>query len=228
MGSRKTRAHTPVDHRVGGPLLTLRAGPTEWTAVELVHVRSGRADAAVSASETLIELLGKETDVRAAAVLVSRHKRRVATFVWLSGHEAYAKLRNAWDEYHLEREHREAVEKRDLSLCRITAVAGDPEIRPGSRTVLAIERLHQSASKVVELLNVIEKLRPAGFVGAAVLGADDGLYSYLTHWWEHKDSLAAFRKSDAAQHVVGAVGHTGDPYELYELIRTFGPMTKTT
>jgi hypothetical protein len=227
MSGRKTRAHTPVDHRVGGPPLTLRADSTDWTAVELVHVRSDRADAAVSASETLIELLGKEVEVRAAAVFVSRHKRRVATFVWLSGHEAYSKLHNAWDEYHLEREHREAVEKRDLSLCRVTAVAGDPEIGPDSHTVLAIEKLNLAAPKAAELFNVIAKARPAGFVGGAVLGADDGLHSYLIHWWEHKESLAAFRESDAARHVVGAVGQTGDPYELYELMRTFGPIKLT-
>jgi heme-degrading monooxygenase HmoA len=166
-------------------------------------------------------LLNKEINVQAAAIFVSRHQRRVATFVWLTGHDAYAKLRNAWDEYHLQREHREAVEKRDLSLCRVTAVAGDSTISPGAHTVLAIERLDLSASQAAELLNVIVKLRPAGFVGAALLGTDDGFRSYLVHWWDHKESLAEFRESDAAKRVVGAVGQTGDPYELYELIRTF-------
>jgi len=228
MSSRKTRAHTPVDHRAGGPPLVLRAGPTEWTAVELIHVRSDRADAAIAASETLIELLGKEVNVQAAAIFVSRHKRRVATFVWITGHDAYAKLQHAWDEHHLEREHREAVEKRDLSLCRVTAIAGDPTITPGSHTVLAIERLNLSASRAAEVLTLIEKTRPDGFVGAALFVMDDGLRSYLMHRWDHKESLTAFRESAAAMQTIGPVGQTGDPYELYEPVRTFGAIMKTT
>ncbi len=226
MSRRKTRAHTPVDHRAGGPPLALRAGATEWTAVELIHVRSNRAPAAVAASETLIELLGKEVDVQAAAIFVSRHERRVATFVWLTGHTAYAKLQHAWDKHHLEREHREAVEKRDLSLCRVAAIAGDPTIEPGSHTVLAIERLGLSASRAAEALNDIARSHPPGFVGAAVFGADDGTHSYLMHRWEHKESLAAFRESAAAAQALGPVGETGDAFELYQPVRTFGPLTK--
>ena len=227
MGSRKTRAHTPVDHRAGGPPLALRAGATQWIAVELIHVRRNRAPAAIAASETLVELLGKEVVVQAAAIFASRHQRRVATLVWLTGHEAYAKLQHAWDEHHLEREHREAVEKRDLSLCRVTAIAGDPTIQPGSHTVLAIERLSLSASRAAEVLTVIERLRPVGFVGAAVFAENDEVHSYLMHRWEHKESLAAFRQSTAATQTIGPVGQTGDPFELYELVRTFGPMTTT-
>lgn len=226
MSSRKTRAHTPVDHRAGGPPLALRAGATEWTAVELIHVRSDRADAAIAASETLIELLGKEVEVKAAAIFVSRHKRRVATFVWLTGHDAYAKLQHAWDAHHLEREHREAVEKRDLSLCRVSALAGDPTIEPGAHTVSAIERLSLSASKANEALNLIVKSHPPGFVGAAVFGADDGTHSYLMHRWEHKESLAAFRESAAATKAIGPAGEIGDAFEFYQPVRTFGPLTK--
>jgi hypothetical protein len=226
MSSRKTRAHTPVDHRAGGPPLVLRAGATEWTAVELIHARSDRADAAIAASETLIELLGKEVDVKAAAIFVSRHKRRVATFVWLTGHDAYAKLQHAWDKHHLEREHREAVEKRDLSLCRVSAVAGDATIEPAAHTVSAIERLGVSAARAEEVLNVIAKSHPAGFVGAAVFGADDGTHSYLMHRWEHKESLAAFRESAAATKVIGPVGETGDAFDFYQPVRTFGPLQR--
>jgi hypothetical protein len=226
MSSRKTRAHTPADHRAGGPPLPLRAGATEWTAVELIHARSDRAEAAIAASETLIELLGKEVDVKAAAIFVSRHKRRVATFVWLTGHDAYAKLQHAWDAHHLEREHREAVEKRDLSLCRVSAVAGDATIEPGAHTVSAIERLSLSAARADEVLNVIAKSHPVGFVGAAVFGADDGTHSYLLHRWEHKESLAALRESSAATKVIGPVGETGDAFEFYQPVRTFGPPTK--
>src|ERR1700687_554260 len=197
MSSRKTRAHTPVDHRAGGPPLTLHAGATEWTAFELIPVRSDRAPAAVAASETLIELLGKEVDVKAAAIFVSRHERRVATFVWLTGHGDYAKLQHAWDEHHLEREHREVVEKRDLSLCRVTGLAGDPTIEPGSHTVWALEKFGRTASRAAEALNVIARSHPPGFVGAAVFGADDGTHSYFMHRWEHKESLVAFRESAA-------------------------------
>jgi hypothetical protein len=226
MGSRKTRAHTPVDHRPGGPPLPVRAGASQWTAVELIHVRSDRADAAIAASETLIELLGKEVDVQAAAIFVSRHQRRVAAFVWLAGHGAYAKLQHAWDEHHLEREHREAVEKRDLSLCRVSATAGDPTIEPGSHTVMAIEKLDLNASKTAEVLNIVQRSRPPGFVGAAVFGADDGTHSYLMHRWEHKESLAAFRESVAATQVIGPPGQTGDAFELYQPVRTFVPISK--
>lgn len=221
-GSRKTRAHTPVDHREGGPPLLVRAGLTQWTAVELVHVRSDRAPAAIAATETLVELLGKEVDVQAAAIFVSGHERRVATFVWLPGHDAYAKLRSAWDEHHLEREHREAVEKRDLSICRVYATAGDATIKSGSHTVLAIERLGLAPSKVAEVLKVIETSRPRGFVGAAVFGADDATHTYLMHRWEHKEDLAAFRSGPAAR-VIGPPGETGDAYETYKPVRTFGP-----
>jgi hypothetical protein len=226
VSGRKTRAHTPVDHRAGGPALTLRAGTTEWTAVELIHVRSDRANAAIAASETLIELLGKGVDVRSAALFVSHHQRRVATFVWLTGHEAYAKLQHAWDEHHLEREHREAVEKRDLSICRVSAIAGDPTIKPGAHTVWAIERLGLSASRAADLLKAIERSRPAGFVGAAVFGADDGTHSYLIHRWEHKESLTAFRESVAATQAIGPPGQTGDAFELYQPARTFAPLAK--
>lgn len=223
-GARKTRAHTPVDHRPGGAALLVRAGPTEWTAVELVHVQADRAPAAVAASETLVELLGKEVSVPAAAVFVSHHQRRVATFVWLGGHDAFAKLKSAWDEHHLEREHREAVEKRDLSLCRVSAIAGDPSIKPGSHTVCAIEKLAMAPARAAEALNVIQKSRPSGFVGAALFGADDGTHSYLMHRWEHKEDLAAFRQSDAATHAIGPAGQTGDAYETYQPIRTFGTL----
>jgi hypothetical protein len=221
-GARKTRAHTPVDHRTGGPPLAVRAGATAWTAVELVHVRADRAPAAIAASETLVELLGKEVDVQAAAIFVSGHERRVATFVWLPGHDAYAKLRSAWDEHHLEREHREAVEKRDLSMCRVYATAGDATIQPGSHSVVAIERLAIAPSKVVEVLNVIEKSRPRGFVGAAIFGADDASHTYLMHRWEHKEELAAFRSGPVTK-TIGPVGQTGDAFEHYKPVRTFGP-----
>ena len=227
MSSRKTRAHTPVDHRAGGPLLPLRAGATEWTAVELIHVRSDRSYAAIATSETLIEVLGKEVEVKAAAVLVSRHERRIATFVWLNGHDAYAKLQHAWDAHHLEKQHREAVEKRDLSLCRVSAIAGDPTIAPGSHTVFAIERLSLSASRAANVLSVIERSHPAGFVGAAVFGADDGTHSYFMHRWEHKESLAAFRESAAATQTIGPIGETGDAFEFYQPVRTFGGRNAT-
>src|SRR5271165_6304227 len=226
-GSRKTRAHTPVDHRAGGPALPVRTDAAEWTAIDLIHVRSERADAAIAASESLIELLGREVAVHSAAIFVSHHRRRVATFVWLPGHDAYAKLQHAWDAHHLEREHREAVEKRDLSLCRVSATAGDPTIEPGSHTVMALEKLELPGAKAAEALNLIERTRPAGFVGAAVLGADDGMHSYLMHHWEHKEDLAAFRGSAAALGAIGPIGQTGDPNELYETVRTFGPVDRT-
>jgi hypothetical protein len=110
--------------------------------------------------------------------------------------------------------------------CRVTATAGDPTISPGSRTVLAIEKLALAAAKAAEVLNVLAKSRPSGFVGAGLLGADDGIHSYFIHWWEHKESLAAFRESGAATQVIGPIGRVGDPYELYELIRTSGPIIK--
>jgi hypothetical protein len=208
-GSRKTRAHTPVDHRAGGPPIPV--------------VRADRAPAAIAASETLVELLAKEADVRAAAIFVSRHERRVATFLWLGGHGDFAKLQHAWDEHHLEREHREAVEKRDLSMCRVIATAGDATLTPGSHTVLALERLDLSGPKAAEGLNVIERTRPDGFVGAAVFADDDQTHSYLMHRWEHKENVAAFRGSAVANKALGPAGQTGDAYELYELVRTFGP-----
>jgi len=221
-GSRKTRAHTPVDHRAGGPALPVRTDAAEWTAIDLIHVRSERADAAIAASESLIELLGREVAVHSAAIFVSHHRRRVATFVWLPGHDAYAKLQHAWDAHHLEREHREAVEKRDLSLCRVSATAGDPTIEPGSHTVMAIERLAMGAAKAAQALAIIERSRPAGFVGAALFGADDGTHCYFMHRWEHKENVAAFRESAAVTQAIGPVGPTGDPYELYQPVRTFG------
>jgi len=223
-GSRKTRAHTPVDHRDGGPALTLHAGSTEWAAVELIHVRADRAPAAVAASQTLIELLDKEVDVRSAAIFVSKHQRRVATFVWLTGHEDYSKLQHAWDEHHLEREHREAVEKRDLSICRVSAMAGDPAIQPGTHTVWAIEKLPLNASRAAEALKVIERSRPAGFVGAVIFGADDGTHSYLGHRWEHKENVEAFRESATAVQAIGPAGRTGDAFELYQPVWTFAPV----
>jgi len=221
-GSRKTRAHTPVDHRAGGPSVPVHASAAQWTAIDLVHVRADRAPAAVAASETLVELFAKEAPVQAAAIFVSHHQRRVATFVWLSGHGDFAKMQHAWDAHHLEREHREAVEKRDLSLNRVIGTAGDPTITPGSHTVLAIERLALSGAKAAEALRVIEQTRPDGFVGAAVFGADDGTHCYLMHRWQHKENVAAFRDSAEAVRAIGPVGPTGDAYELYELIRTFG------
>lgn len=204
-------------------MLLVHAGPTEWTAVELIHVRSDRAPAAIAASETLIELLGKEIDVRSAAIFVSQHQRRVATFVWLTGHADYAKLQHAWDAHHLEREHREAVEKRDLSLCRVSAIAGEPTIAQGAHTVWAIEKFGFSAARVAVVLNIIERSRPPGFSGAVLLGADDGTHSYLGHCWEHRESLTAFRESEATTRAIGQPGQTGDAFELYQPVRTFAP-----
>ena len=49
--------HTAVDHREGGP--PIRFPANAWCAIDMLHTKTERAPAAVSAYETLIELARK-------------------------------------------------------------------------------------------------------------------------------------------------------------------------
>jgi len=216
--------HTDVDHRLGGPPIELP--PAAWFAIDIVHIKSGRVDAALSSYETLIEK-AKTSSAKAltSAVLRTENDRRVIALVELEGHEAFAHLKSAWDNHHLTQEHRDVAESSSLGLYQLAAVVGEPALDPASKDVYAFEHFARS-------LDVSWHLRPGDaaafqgtlnqvFKGFFVFKKDDDTASAAIYRGTHAESIDAFRASAEAQRVFGAIGGQGETFAYAHPVKTF-------
>jgi hypothetical protein len=191
--------HTPVDHRPGGPAIAFPKNA--WCAIDIVHVKSERVDAGLSAYETLIEQARTSaTKAKLAAILRSADNRRVFALVELGGHDAFAHLRSAWDDHHLQAGHRTVAESSTLALYQVISVTGDCALDPQSKDAYAIEHIPTGPQHIAEL---IATLVPAqGFRGALLFATDDAMESIVIHRFEQAAQLERLRPSAQPVHPV--------------------------
>jgi hypothetical protein len=208
--------HTSVDHRPGG--LPITYAPGTWCAIDVVHVKAERADAAISTYETLIEKAQTSAaKAQVAAVLCSANHRRVIALVGLEGHSAFAHLTSAWDAHHLYAEHRAVAESVALALYQVKEIVGEIPIDPGSHDIYAFER---TAADPVQVATLIEPLTAtANFLGALVFGGDTGGAAIL-YRFQHAADIDEFRAGAAARKVLGT-GSTGDAEFAVHPVKTF-------
>ena len=215
----KNHHHTLVDHRPGGPRVSFGVGA--WCAVDVARVRADRADASISAYETLLEQLGTGESARqSSAVMRSTDHRRVVTIVEVRGHGEFGHLASAWDDHRLYREHRANAESVTLALYRVIDAAGDARIDPASPDRYEIEAVAQPAARVTKLLEPLEST--AGFRGALVLGSGDEKSSLIVYRFEHEADFETFRASTAALASLGPIGTAGETLFAVHPVRTFG------
>ena len=216
--------HTDVDHRPGGPPIELP--PAARFAIDIVYIKSGRLDAALSSYETLIEK-ARTSGAKAgtSAVLRSENDGRVIALVELEGHEAFGHLKSAWDNHHLTQEHRDVAESSSLGLYQLAAVVGEPALDPTSKDVYAFEHFARS----LEVSWHQRSGDPAGFQGALsqvfkgfmVFKKDDDTQSAAIYRGVQAQNIDTFRASVEAQRVFGAVGGQGETFVYAHPVKTF-------
>ena len=137
--------HTAVDHRPGGPPVAF--AKNAWCAIDVVHVKSDRAGAGISAYETLIEEARKSpTKAGSAVILRAGDDRGVLALVEVGGHDAFKHLQSAWDNHHLLAEHRAVAESSKLALYQVIAITGDCALDPQSKDAYAVEPFPSGAT----------------------------------------------------------------------------------
>jgi hypothetical protein len=180
--------HTLVDHRPGGPPVAFSLGT--WCAVGVADVRAERAEAEMSAYETLVERARSgNAHAGAAAVLRSANGRRVAALVQLDGHDAFRHLAAAWDDHHLFAEHRAVAESISLMLYRVRATAGVAAIDTDSHDVFAFE--HVSGELAPASRRYAAAVPATGFLGASLLESDDPTGALILYRFEHAAEIDA-------------------------------------
>jgi hypothetical protein len=191
--------HTAVDHRPGGP--PIQFATKVWCAIDLLHVKTERAPAAVAAYETLIEQARTSAaKAQTSAILQSANDRRVLALVEVSGHDAFKHLQAAWDDHHLFAEHRASAEERVVALYQVISTTGDCTLDPASKSVYAFEQFPTAPQS---LQRIIEGVAAAqGFVGALLFGTDDGTKSFAIYRFEHRPQIEALRPSAVVAHPV--------------------------
>lgn len=181
---------------------------------------AGRAGAAVSSYETLIEKARASTPkAHEAAVLRSRNDRRVIALLRLDGHEAFRHLTSAWDDHHLLAERHAVAESMSLALYRLATATGEAVIDPTSSDAYAFERLLLSAERVRAAITSIAGA--PGFRGVCVFGSDDDTSSALFYRFTHIDEIEAFRATPEAQRSLGTIGGSGEALYPVHVVRTF-------
>jgi hypothetical protein len=209
--------HTDVDHRPGGPLIQFPPGG--WYAIEIVHVKKDRVDAALSAYETLIEKARTSAaKAHAAAIFRSVNDRRVIALIQLGGHDAFRHLSAAWDDHHLTAEHRAVAESSSLALYQLSASAGETILDPGSTDAYAFEHVARAPEHVRTIVGTIAAAE--GFLSALVFGTDDATASAVVYRFVRAANLEAFRQSPAAQQILGPVGASGETLAAVHPVKT--------
>ncbi len=218
-GEMKTRHHTFVDHRPGGPRVAFGVGA--WCAIDIAAVKADRALASISAFESLIEQFQTSEPARqSSAIFRSVDHRRVVTFLELRGHAEFRNLAAAWDDHHLYAEHRANAEASVLGLYRVLDSAGDARIDASSSDRYDLERIARPASS---LAGVLAKLPPVpGFRGALLLGSDDEMGSIIVFRFAHETDFDAFRTGTAALASLGPIGVPGESEYPVHPVKTFG------
>jgi hypothetical protein len=182
--------HTPVDHRQGGVPVTF--APGAWCAIDVVHTKAERADAGISAYETLIEKARKQPlGVREAVVLRSVNDRRVIALVDLEGHQAFHHLQVSWDDHHLTHEKRDVAESSKLALYRLVASHGDASIDPLSKDTYAFEQIARGAQPASALATAAQQAN--GFRGVLVFESEGDDKLVVLYRFGHPADLAALR-----------------------------------
>jgi len=211
--------HTPTDHRPGGVPVTF--APGAWCAIDVVHTKAERADAGISAYETLIEKArSSPLGVRVAAVLRSVNDRRVIAMVDIEGHDAFHHLQSSWDDHHLVAHRDDVAESSTLALYRVTASTGDAAIDPESKDAYAFEHVALAPERTSALAAAAPKAH--GFRGVVVFGADDDKASIIVYHFGHAADLDTFRASAQAQRILGPLRADGETISAVHPVRTFG------
>ena len=191
--------HTAVDHRPGGPPVQFPVH--RWCAIDVVHVKSDRIQAGLSAYETLIEQ-ARTSAVKAgaAAILRSADDRRVFALVEVAGHDAFAHLQSAWDDHHLQAEHRTVAESSALALYQVVSATGDCALDPRSKDAYACEQISLAPREAVAILEALKTEQ--GFRGALLFATDDATKSFTLYRFEHAAQIAGPRPAAQAVHPV--------------------------
>ncbi len=193
------RHHTPVDHRPGGP--PIRLPNNAWCVVDVLHVKTERAPAAVAAYETLIEQARTSaTKAGSSAILKSVNDHRVVALVEVGGHAALAHMQAAWDDHHLFAEHRASAEARALALYQVISSTGDCTLDPASKSVYAFEHFPSAPQSLQRIIAGVAAAQ--GFLGAQLFGTDDGTKSFTIYRFEHRPQIEALRPNALIAHPV--------------------------
>jgi len=191
--------HTPVDHRPGGPAIAFPKNA--WCAIDIVHVKSERVDAGLSAYETLVEQARTSaTKAKLAAILRSADNRRVYALVEVGGHDAFAHLRSAWDDHHLQAEHRTVAESSTLALYQVVSTTGDFALDPQSKDAYAVEQVASGPQQAEKIITGVAAAQ--GFRGALLFGTDDATKSLAIYRFELAAQVEELRPSAQPVHPV--------------------------
>lgn len=191
--------HTAVDHRPGGP--AIQFSKNAWCAIDVVHVKSDRVGAGISAYETLIEQARESAaKARTAAILRSGDDRRVFALVEIGGHDAFKHLASAWDDHHLLAEHRTVAESSGLAIYQVIAATGDCALDPQSKDAYAVESFATAPQQVERIVAGLSATQ--GFRGALLFASDDGTKSLAIYRFEHENQLGAQRAAACTVHPV--------------------------
>lgn len=175
--------HTPADHRPGGPAITFAGG--SWCAVQVAHVRPDRLPAEIATNETLIEQARRSNaKAKTAAIFRSHDDRRVITFAEISGHDGFRHLRAAWNEHHLQDEHRAVAQSSTLALYQVSGAEEQIEIDPHTHEVYGFEEFSQPPKAVSAA---------AGLRGALLFASEDGTHAIALYRFEHTAQLQSAR-----------------------------------
>jgi hypothetical protein len=210
--------HTPVDHHPGGPPIEFTVGA--WCAIVIAHVKAERIEAALSSYETLIEKArSSSAKARASAIFRSPNKRRVIALITIDGHESFRHIQSAWDDHHLNAEHRDVAESSSLALYRCSASTGEAVIDPASTDAYGFEHVARGPQEVGELIAPIGGAQ--GFRGMLIFGADDATSAAVLYRFAHHEEIDSFRTSGVALNIVGPAGAAAETMHQIHPVKTF-------
>ena len=210
--------HTAVDHRPGG--LPIEFAKGSWFAIDVVNVKAERVDAGISSYETLIEK-ARTSSAKAGNAIVFRsdNKRRVVALVQVDGHDAFRHLKAAWDDHHLNAEHRAVAESSTLALYQLAATAGDASVDPSAKDAYALEHVAIDAAHAAGITAALSAAK--GFRGVLIFGTADATATTLFYRFERAEDLDAFRATAAATNVLGNPGASGESFHFLRVEKTF-------
>jgi hypothetical protein len=197
------RQNAFAGNRAEGRPLAFSADPAGWLALDISPVRKHHSYEAVAKLESLVAAETRRLALPGAVVLRSRDDRHVAAILALpGGHRTFGSLQRTWDF------------GGNLTLCLVTTAAGKVEMDPGSHTIVSLEKSDVSATRAETILPLAAKAR--GFVGAAVLGAEDGKRAYLLYRFAYRVDLDEFRADAPVRAALGAPA-----LARYQIVKTY-------
>ncbi len=200
--------HTLVDHRPGGSPVMFTLG--SWLGIGIARVQAERADACVSAYETLAAEEARTAGVHAgpAVVFESANSRRVVTMVGLRGHDGFRRLTAAWDDHHRNAQHRVIAESVSFALYEVAASIGAADVDCASHDVYAYEHVGRPVSRVCELFSSLGASKD--FRGATICHDDGDTATVMLSRFAHVAAYDAFRAGRDAVNALGSVGGLGE------------------